>query len=141
MGYKANYETDVKSSRQAVFAALMDFGGIDKLLPEGAITSCVLDGSGVGAVRTLELGEPSGFPGQVIERLDLAYNEEVFAYSIMGVPSLPIDEYVAVVELSDNDDGGCHVKWTSNWVPTGGVTEQQMAPQLEGLYGAILDNF
>ena len=141
MGYKANFEVDVKSSRQTVFAALMDFGGIDKLLPEGAIVSLECEGSGIGAVRTIQLGEPSGFPGEVIERLDVAYDEKVFAYSIMGTPSLPIDDYVAVVELSDNDDGGCHVKWCSNWVTTGGMSEQEMAPTLAGLYEAILSNF
>ena len=141
MGYKANYEVDLKSSRQAVFAALMDFGGIGKLLPEGAILSVETEGSGIGAVRTIQLGEASGFPGEVIERLDVAYDEKVFAYSIMGTPSLPIDDYVAVVELSDNSDGGCHVKWCSNWVTTGDMSEQEMAPTLAGLYEAILSNF
>ena len=141
MAYKANYEVDLKSSRQKVFAALMDFGGIDKLLPEGAITSVELAGEGVGAIRTLMLGQPSGFPGEVIERLDVAYQEKLFAYSIMGTPSLPLDEYVAVVELSDNEDGGCHVKWTSNWVTTGAMNEQEMAAALTPLYAAILSNF
>lgn len=141
MAYKASYEADVKSSRQKVFAALMDFGGIDKLLPAGAIISLTCEGQGIGAVRTIQLGEAVGFPGQVIERMDAAYDERLFAYSIMGVPSLPIDEYVAVVELSDNDDGGCHVNWSSNWVATGAMTEAEMAPTLEGLYAAIVGNF
>ena len=141
MAYNASYEVDVKSSRQKVFAALMDFGGIDKLLPPEAIDSVSCEGQGIGAVRTIQLGEPSGFPGQVIERMDAAYDERIFAYSIMGVPSLPIDEYVAVVELSDNDDGGCHVNWSSNWVSTGTMTEAEMAPTLAGLYEAILSNF
>ena len=141
MPYQANYEVDVKSSRQAVFAALMDFGNLAPLLPEGAILSVDLQGEGIGAIRTIQLGEPSGFPGEVVERLDVAYDESVFAYSIMGTPSLPIVNYVAVVELSDNDDGGCHVKWCSNWTPTGDMTEQEMAPTLAGLYEAILSNF
>lgn len=141
MPYKANYEVDLKSSRQTVFAALMDFGGLSKYLPEGAVLSVELEGEGIGAIRTILLGEASGFPGEVIERLDVSYDEKVFAYSIMGTPSLPIDEYVAVVELSDNADGGCHVKWCSNWVPTGDMTEQEMAPTLAGLYEAILSNF
>ena len=141
MAYKANYEVDVKSSRQAVFAALMDFGNLGPYLPEGAVLSIDLQGEGIGAVRTIQLGEASGFPGEVIERLDVAYDERVFAYSIMGTPSLPIGNYVAVVELSDNPDGGCHVKWCSNWTPTGDMTEQEMAPTLAGLYEAILSNF
>lgn len=141
MAYNACYETDVKSSRQKVFAALMDFGGIDKLLPAGAVTSISCEGKGVGAIRTIQLGEPSGYPGEVVERLDLAYDEKLFAYSILGTPSLPIDEYVAVVELSDNADGGCHVKWCSNWVPTNGMSEADMRPVLEGLYGTLIANF
>ena len=126
MAYKASYEADVKSSRQKVYATLMDFGGIE--------------GQGVGAVRTIQLSEAAGFPGQVIERLDAAYGERLFAYSIMGVPSLPIDEYVAVVELSDTADGGCHVKWSSNWVTTGGMTEAEMAATLAGLYETLVGN-
>ncbi len=141
MAYKASYEADVKSSRQKVFAALMDFGGIDKLLPAGAIVSLTCEGEGIGAVRTIQLGEAVGYPGEVIERMDAAYDERLFAYSIMGTPSIPMDEYVAVVELSDNADGGCHVNWSSNWVPTGSMTEAELAPMLEGLYEGIVSNF
>ncbi|MGR8947916.1 MAG: SRPBCC family protein [Gammaproteobacteria bacterium] len=141
MPYKANYETHLKSSRQKVFAALMDFGGLKPLLPEGAVISVDCEGTGIGAVRTIQLGEASGFPGQVIERLDVAYDERVFGYSIMGTPSLPIDDYVAVVELSDAPDGGCHAKWCSNWVTTGDLSDQEMATNLAGLYEAILSNF
>lgn len=140
MAYKASYEADVKSSRQKVFATLMDFGGIDKLLPSDAVISIACEGQGVGAVRTIQLSEAAGFPGQVIERLDAAYDERLFAYSIMGVPSLPVDEYVAVVELSDTADGGCHVKWSSNWVTTGGMTEAEMAATLAGLYETLVGN-
>ena len=138
MGYKAFYEATVSSSRQKVFATLMDFGGLDKLLPKEAIESVSCTGSGVGAVRDIRLGEGSGFPGQVVERLDAAYDERVFAYSILGVPSIPMEDYVSVVELADTADGGCHVKWGSNWVPTGDLSEAELKPRLEGLYAAIV---
>ena len=35
MAYKAHYEVDVKSSRQKVFAALMDFGGVQEQVKQG----------------------------------------------------------------------------------------------------------
>lgn len=133
MPYSVSVDHTIPVARSKVFAALMDFGGIGKLLPD-AIESCTLTGEGVGAVRTIKL---KGAPGEVVERLDTAYEGQVFAYSIIAPSPLPLDHYVAVVTLSDAAGGGCRVVWGSNWVAKG-APEAEVRTMLTGLYDNLI---
>jgi len=110
MPYAVVVEKTVPVSRQRFFAELMDFGAVGKLSPE-QVDSVESEGEGLGAVRTVRI---KGLPGPVIERLDVAYDERVFAYSIINETALPLERYIAVVELADAPDGDCHVRWDSN---------------------------
>jgi hypothetical protein len=134
MGYAVVVDRTIPVSRAKVFAALMDFGGVGKLLPD-AIESCTLTGDGVGAVRTIKL---KGAPGQVVERLDCAYDQSVFAYSIIAESPLPLDHYHANVTLSDAAGGGCRVIWGSNWTAKG-APEAEVRTMLTGLYTGLID--
>ena len=133
MAYDALVERNLALPRAKIFAALMDFGGVKKLLPE-AVASCELMGSGVGAVRTIKLAAGGG----VSERLEVAHDNSVFAYSIIANDALPVDNYFACVTLTDNGAGGTNVAWGSNWKPKG-APESEIRGMLEGLYGALLD--
>jgi len=90
----------------------------------------------VGAVRTIALADGSG---TVVERMDIAHDESVFGYSIIENDALPVENYVAIVTLSDTQEGGTHISWGSNWSPTGGAPEEEVQGALEGLYAAIID--
>jgi hypothetical protein len=138
MSYGVLVEKTVPVSRQKVFATFMDFGGIDKLAPAGMFKSVTCEGEGIGAIRTLTLNEDAG-GGQIVERLDVAYDERVFGYSILGKSSLPFDNYVAIVELEDAGDG-CVVRYACNCDPADGSTESDVRTMLEGLYTTICDN-
>lgn len=133
MGYNVVVDKTIPVARSKVFAALMDFGGVGKLLGD-AVESCALTGSGVGAVRTIKL---KGAPGEVVERLDCAYEQSVFGYSIIAPSPLPLDHYVAVVTLSDAAGGGCRVVWGSNWVATS-APEAEVKTMLTGLYENLI---
>lgn len=133
MAYGTLVERTIPVSRAKVYAALVDFGGVGKLLPD-AIESCVLTGSGVGARRTIKL---KGTPGQVVERFECAYNEQVMSYSIVGDNPLPLECYHAVVTLSDAGTG-CKVAWGSNWVAKG-APEAEVNTLLTGLYNNLID--
>jgi hypothetical protein len=135
MAYDALVERNISIPRSEVFASLYDFGGIKKILPD-AIGSCECVGEGVGAVRTIALADGSG---TVVERMDIAHDETVFGYSITENNALPVENYVAIVTLSDIQDGGTHISWGSNWSTTGGAPEEEVQGSLEGLYGAIID--
>ncbi len=134
MGYSVVVDKTIPVARSKVFAALMDFGGVGKLLGD-AVESCTLTGSGVGAVRTIKLKDA---PGEVVERLEAAYEQAVFSYSIVAPCPLPLEYYHAVVTLSDAAGGGCRVVWGSNWVAKG-APDAEVKTMLTGLYGNLID--
>lgn len=133
MPYDALVERTIAKPRAKIFAALCDFGGVKKILPD-AIKSCDLVGEGVGSVRTIVLADG----GRVTERLEIAHDQSVFAYSILENNALPLEHYCAVVILADTANGGTSVSYGSNWTPTG-TNEEELRGSLEGLYNAILD--
>ncbi|MEN9727664.1 MAG: hypothetical protein RL434_2030 [Pseudomonadota bacterium] len=134
MAYAVVVDKTIPVARSKVFAALMDFGGVGKLLPD-AIESCTVQGSGVGAVRTIKL---KGAPGEVVERLECGHDETVFSYSIVAPSPLPVDHYHAVVILSDAAGGGCRVVWGSNWVATA-APEADVKAMLTDLYTNLIN--
>lgn len=133
MTYDALVERKLSLPRSEIFAMLTDFGGIGQLLPD-TVASCECVGEGVGALRTIALAEG----GTVVERMDVAHDDTVFAYSIISNDALPIENYCAVVTLEDVP-GGTAVRYGSNWNPTGDAEDEEVRGLLEGLYGAILD--
>ncbi len=134
MPYAVVVEKTVPISRQRFFAELMDFGGVAKLSPE-AVDGVECEGEGLGAVRTVRI---KGLPTPVVERLDVAYDERVFAYSIINETALPLERYIAVVELADAAGGGCHVRWGSNWVAKDRPAAD-VRTMLIGLYTTLID--
>jgi hypothetical protein len=90
-------------------------------------------GSGVGATRTVDLKDG----GKVVERLDVAHDESVFAYSITYNDAMPMENYCAVVTLED-DGNKTIARWGSNWDPKG-ATEAEVKEMLTGLYTTLLD--
>ena len=137
MPYAALCERTIPVSRATTFGALTDFGGLDKYLP-GAFDSIKLEGRGVGSIRTIMLAEATGFPGKVVERCEAMVDESVYSYSIIGKSCIPFDNYVAVVCLEDARDGGCVVRYGSNWTPDG-MSAEELKAFLETLYGNICD--
>ena len=133
MAYDALVERNLAMPRSDVFAALYDFGGIDKLLPD-AIGSCECIGEGVGAVRTIKMADGSG---TVVERMEIAHEQSIFGYSILSNDAIPMENYCAMVMLADTNDGGTAVTYGSNWNPKG-IEEDELRGMLEDLYNTIL---
>ena len=94
-----------------------------------------MTGPGKPLMRTVRI---KGLPGPVIERLDVACDERVFAYSIINETALPLERYIAVVELADAPGGGCHVRWGSNWIAKG-QPEASVCKMLTQLYTTLID--
>ncbi len=137
MAYSALLERTLPKTRSEVFAALADFGGIGRIVPQ-IVKNVDLAGSGIGSCRTVELNPDSGLRGTVVERVEVSHDERIFSYSIIGESPLPLSDYVAVVELEDAPNGQCKVRYGSNWVPDG-LPEAELKTMFEGLYGQILD--
>ncbi|MBI5616227.1 MAG: SRPBCC family protein [Gammaproteobacteria bacterium] len=134
MAYCVLVERTIPVPRAKVFATLMDFGGIDKLLPD-MIESIRLEGNGIGALRHIKIKD---LPGTVVERLEASYDGHVFSYSIVAENPLPFDHYHANVTVEDAENGGSYVAYGSNWVPRG-TTVEEVKGMLNGLYNAIID--
>ena len=66
MAYSVLVERTLAAPRAKVFAALMDFGGINKLLPD-AIESCTLEGQGIDRMnrRDIDRGRDLGIVKEV----------------------------------------------------------------------------
>ena len=89
MGYAAQTAKTLALSRQKVFAHLVDFGGVGKLLPDD-VESVQLRGEGIGSVRSIRL---KGADGALEERLEAAVDEHVMSYSLIVNTVLPVENY------------------------------------------------
>ncbi|MDZ7668722.1 MAG: SRPBCC family protein [Gammaproteobacteria bacterium] len=118
---------DIQGKAADVWAAISDFGGIKV---GGPVTSFEIEGEGVGMVRTIGMGG-----GQVVERLDLHDADAmVFSYSIINEDCpLPVADYSATVEVSDNGDDTTRVTWTGTFEPRG-ASEADASKVVEGIY-------
>ncbi len=130
--YKVLVEKVLDMPRKKVFDILVQFGGLEKILPD-MIESLELTGSGLGALRTVKI--KGG--GTVIERLDAAFDQRLFAYTITFNDIMPFENYCAVVTLEDAGDKTL-ARWGSNW-DAKGSSEEEIKGMLTTLYGTLLD--
>ena len=116
-----------------VWEVLGDFGGVAKW-GGPMLESCTVEGSGVGAVRTI--GLPGG--GSIQERCD-AYDPagRALTYSIVGKSPIPIRDYQSTCRVVDTGVNACRVDWQGRFEPDG-VPEAQAQALVRGIYtGAI----
>jgi len=117
----------VAASAKRVWDILGDFGGIRV---GGPITDFSIEGSGVGAVRTITMGG-----ARIVERLDV-YDESTytFAYSIINDDGpLPVSNYGSRVQITPNGDTACTVNWTGIFDPKG-ADEATASNVVRGIY-------
>ncbi|MBK6656943.1 MAG: SRPBCC family protein [Proteobacteria bacterium] len=130
--YKVSVERTLDMPRKHVFDLLVEFGGLEKILPD-MIESLEVTGSGLGALRKVNL--KGG--GTVVERLDAAFDGRLFAYTITFNDKMPFENYCAVVTLEDTG-AKTRAVWSSNW-DAKGVSEAEVKTMLTTLYGTLLD--
>lgn len=119
------------SSVETVWKELADYGGIAAWAP--GVVSCKLEGSGVGAVRHVEM------PGDAImeERLEsLDDATTTLTYAIIGGP-LPVNNYLATVKVSPSGSGS-RVDWGATFDAPDGIPAEAIASGVEGAYRGML---
>ena len=115
-----------------VWRILAEFGGVERWVA-GAET-CVLDGGGVGAVRTIGLAGRS-----VRERLDyLDPGRRSLSYSILPPHSLPASDVRATITLRDLGEA-TEFTWVSDAAQIDGDADALRA-RIEAFYRASIDN-
>jgi hypothetical protein len=93
-----------------------------------------MEGSGVGALRTLTLQDG----GRFIERLEsIDENARTSSYRILISP-LPVDGYVSTMNVKDLGSNRCEVEWSSTFKPKG-TPEADVKNLIEGIYSMGFD--
>ena len=97
---------------------MRDFGGVKRWSP--GVASCELEGSGVGAVRTIKMGEMI-----IRERLEkIDEKARTLSYSIIEAP-FPVRDYLATMRLTDAAPGRTNLAWSSTF-ESAGVRENSL---------------
>ncbi len=97
-----------------------------------AIAKTDTEGEGVGALRTLTLGDGA----QIKERLD-SVEAMRYGYTFLEHP-LPVDEYHGNIGVTDNGDGTSTVTWGANFVAKG-ASDEEAKEVIAGIFKAGLD--
>ncbi len=114
-------------SADAVWETIRRFGGIEEFLP--MIDTCSLEGSGVGAKRTLVTGDGA----KILEELILLDDQQrTLSYKILDSP-LPFADYVATMQVRDLGENRCEIEWSSTFEPTE-AAESDCVEMLTDLY-------
>jgi hypothetical protein len=94
------------------------------------VERCTVEGTGVGALRTVELRG-----GMTIlercERHDRA--RRMLTYSIVGKSPTPIRDYVSTCHVVETGPDRCRVHWRGRFEPEG-APEEQAAAMVRGIY-------
>lgn len=77
------------------------------------IVSLTSSGSGVGATREVDIGAGTSLLER-LERLDPV--RRTLAYSVLSGP-LPVDDYIAEIEVAEADDGTCIITYSAGYTP------------------------
>ena len=125
----------IAAPAERVWALLGDFGGVMKW-GGSMLQSCTVEGSGVGAVRTI--GLPGG--ASIQERLE-AYDPagRALTYAIIGKSPIPLRNYLSTCRVVATGPNQCRVDWEGRFEPDG-VPEEQAQNLVRGIYtGAITE--
>jgi hypothetical protein len=134
----AKVERIVSVPKQYFWARLLNFGDIKSFLPEN-IDNVDCDGNEIGSLRHITLGEITGYPGEVVERLEGIYGDSFFVYSVVDKSCLPFTNYVSCVSVREVSNSECEVCWHSHW-KADGLEEKEVKIMLEGFYELIFSN-
>ena len=122
----------IAASAAEVWKIISDFNGLPKFV--AAVVNSTMEGSGIGAVRTLTLGDG----GQILEKLEsLDEPAQSLTYSIVTSP-LPLENYLATVQVKDLGGNQCEIVWSSTFDPKG-APEAEAKKVVEGVYSLGFD--
>jgi hypothetical protein len=123
----------VEFPAKAVWDVVSDFGGLMRW--NAAVASCLLDGSGVGAVRTFQAG-----PSTVRERIEqLDPKTLTIGYSIVSGSSIKVRGGSLRISVKPLDADACELTWTMDGEPDGVPLEELTQSVSKRYVGRIED--
>lgn len=116
-----------------LWAFVADFGGIDKFMD--GIDHCVVEGEGVGAKRTIPVGD-----AEIVESLDVLDHEKfTLTYSILSGP-IPFKDYSATMVVTEDSEDSCTLTWTGTFEPNG-VSNEKAEKIARGIYRGGINSY
>lgn len=108
-------EIHIDAEPGRVWDLMGNFGGLEAWFP--AVRKCTVTGSGIGAVRRLEMPDGTAIEEEQLERDDAGYR---YLYNMCGGDPMPFTDYTSTFALSA-EDGGTRVSWSAEFVPIEGA--------------------
>ncbi|MCL1917056.1 MAG: SRPBCC family protein [Peptococcaceae bacterium] len=125
--------THIAASASAVWEILGDFNGWPRFMD--AFEKSTMEGSGIGAVRTLYMKGNGLIRVERLEKFD--DTGKTLSYSIITSPS-PVQNYLATIEVIEIGAGQSEVRLSSTFAPKG-VSESEAVTIIEGVYAKIFE--
>jgi hypothetical protein len=117
-------EGELGAGIDEVWKLVGDFAGFVEAMGIPVETS----GEGVGSTRTIAMG-----PSPTVERLETLDNDaRQLQYSMLQGP-LPVENYLATMQLSPIDSGRTRIEWSSDFEPRG-ISEADAIEAVRGIY-------
>jgi hypothetical protein len=130
---KIRVDERIDAAADIAWPIVSDFSSLAGLAKPGMM---VVDGSGVGAVRTLT--DANG--AKIQERLDsLDCAGRTFSYSVINdaMAPVPFTGYRATVTLCPLDANTCTIGWSGECEPRG-MSEDELRPMIQEMYRAVI---
>lgn len=122
-----NMRTVIDAPAENVWSVISDFGSIENYV--NAVQDCSVEGTGIGARRTLTLNDG----GKLVERLEnLDDSSRTLTYKIVSGP-LPVDNYISNMKVNEISTNQCEIVWTSSFVASG-VSDDEAKQIIEEIY-------
>lgn len=103
-----NVTKTIAGQSDQVWSAISSIDGLDRWFP--VISSCRVEGKGVGAIRIMTLADGAEMRDRVLEIDHVARR---FRYERTHSP-FPVSKYLGTVEVRDSAGSGSEVSWTVN---------------------------
>lgn len=127
---KIEVAEEIAAPASAAWDKLSDFGGLGWM---PGVEKCEVQGEGVGAVRSIDMGAM-----QIKERLESFDGDgRSLSYSITEGP-MPVQNYLATIRVSETGADACRVDWTARFDLPDGVPADAIEKGLVGAYGGSL---
>jgi len=117
---------------EKVWPHIADFGGLSAWA--AGVTGCTLEGEGVGAVRTVALGDR--FARERLEAIEP--DRHWLRYHIVPPHAMPAEDVYSEISLTAIDANRAEILWVSE--ATGfGIPADQLGARIEGFYGKSVE--
>jgi len=129
---QASVSKNINAQADKLWETIRQFDGVDKYVP--VITSCRVEGSGVGAKRFCTMQDGAKLSEEL---LSLDEQNRILTYSVNS-DDMPVENYTGKVEITELGNNDCKIEWSSTF-NVKGAPEQEVKTMIESVLGMALD--